>query len=372
MPDLRTDILTTREQLLARAPQWDDLWQRSTALPLAQAETVAGWLRCFAPQRAFRAVTVWQGGALLAALPLFGTLRQRLLPVGDLPGNHWSGAGELLLDKDAADDAVEALVEGLSRLPWPLLWLSGLDRDAPHWRRLCAALTRRGLDFASKDRFAVARVVAPRDWNAYFAERSKNHRRYVRRHERDLAAAGGATLELSERFTTEQLERTLNEVWAVEDSGWKGAAGTSIVRSAQARRFFRDQAGRLAEAGQLRLALLRHNRSGRAMACAYGFEARGVFGLSKIGFDPQFENLAPGQMLIGQLLQRLHETRPGTVVDFLGPLNEGLARWATHEYVVSRLAIAQRGLVGRTLLGAYRRLTSDTVANGSSTQAESE
>lgn len=350
MADFRTTILTSREELRAVAPAWNELWRHSTALPLAQAEPIDAWLDAFAPRHSLRAVLVWQGDRLAAALPLFGTRWRRVLPVGDLPGNYWSGAGELLVDAAASDESLDQLVLGLARLPWPLMWLSGLDRDAVHWQRLYAALTRHGLDYAIKDRFTVARVTAPHDWDAYFAARSKNHRRYVRKHEKTLAEAGGATLEFHETLTPDQVDAALAAVLAVEDSGWKGTAGTSMARSPEASRFFTAQAKQLAASGQLRIALLRHNATGQAMACAYGFEARGMLGLSKIGFDPRFAEFAPGQMLLGEIIRHLYHARPGTVVDFLGPLNEGLARWATHSYTVSRLAIAQRGLLGRTLL----------------------
>lgn len=356
MADLSVSLLTSPAELRTCRLEWDDLWRRSAALPLAQSAAVEAWLTAFAPHGAFRTVVVRQGSQWTAALPLYGTVWKRVLPVGDLPGNHWSGAGELLLDQGAGDETLDALVEGLARLPWPMLRLGGLDAGALHWRRLIEALRRRGLDAVQRPRFEAARVTVPDDWEAYFAARSRNHRRYVRKHERLLAEAGGAQLMLLESFEQVSVETALAEALAVEDSGWKGAEGTSILRSPRAAAFFAAQAHALAGAGQLRVALLKHGANGAAMACAYGFEAGGRFGLSKIGYDERFAELAPGQMLIYELLRELSRRRPGTVVDFLGPLNEGLARWSTHTYTVGRLAIAQRGLVGRALWGAYRRL----------------
>ena len=41
-------------------------------------------------------------------------------------------------------------------------------------------------------------------------------------------------------------------------------------------------------------------------------------------------------------------------VDFFGPTSNATSKWATDRYPVDRLVIANRGVFGRCLVGAYR------------------
>ena len=89
--------LNSATEIRSVAAEWDDLWRRSeVTVPTARAELIAHWIEHSAPA-AVRALAVERDGRFVAALPLIGGRLKRYIPIGRLPYNNWSWAGDLLL-----------------------------------------------------------------------------------------------------------------------------------------------------------------------------------------------------------------------------------------------------------------------------------
>lgn len=352
-------------ELRAAAAAWNDLWQRSeVCLPLARAETVAQWVETFArPAGAgaaeLRAIAVARGARLVAALPL---LAQRSAwtarPLG-LPANSWGLCGELLVDPSAGcraetDAAMDCLVGALERACWPWALLAPIAYQSTRWQALLAALDRAKIPHVLVDSAVVGQVPIGLDWRAFQASWSGNHRRHLRKAHKRAVAEGDVTLDYRDVFSTGELEALLREGFAIEDSGWKGERGTSVLKTPGMFEWYRKQAAQLAECGDLSLTFLRHQ--GRAIAFEYGYRSKGAYFSAKVGYDPAYARFAPGQLLRMLLLERFYARHDMAVVDFWGPLSEATAKWATCTYPVGKLVIAPRRLIGRVSLAAYRAL----------------
>lgn len=140
--------------------------------------------------------------------------------------------------------------------------------------------------------------------------------------------------------------------FGIEDRSWKGAQGTSVVRTPGLLDFFCRQARQLAAAGQLRLALL--ELAGHDIAFLYGFAARHTLFTPKIGYDESFADFSPGQLLWFKLFEQLHRDQTIAQLDFSGVLAPATARWATSAYPVARVTIATGSVLGRVALAAGR------------------
>lgn len=352
-------------ELRAAAAAWDDLWQRSdVCLPLARAETVAQWVETFARPAGtgaaeLRAIAVARGARLVAALPLLAqSSAWTARPVG-LPSNSWGLCGELLVDhspgnKAETDAAMDGLVAALERVCWPWAVLAPIAYQSSRWQTLLAALDRGRLPYALADSAVIGQVSIGPDWQAFQASWSGNHRRHLRKAHKRAVAEGDVTLDYRDVFSPSELEELLREGFAIEDSGWKGEQGTSVLKTPGMFDWHHQQAIKLAEWGDLSLTFLRHQ--GRAIAFEYGYRAKGVYFSAKVGYDPAYARFAPGQLLRLLLLERFYERHDIAVVDFWGPLSEATAKWATRTYPVGKLVIAPRRLVGRVSLAAYRAL----------------
>jgi CelD/BcsL family acetyltransferase involved in cellulose biosynthesis len=136
-------------------------------------------------------------------------------------------------------------------------------------------------------------------WEHYQATLPRRRRSELRRRRRRLQERGALTLEIAtgEARLTELLE----EGFAVETSGWKARAGTAIVSRADTQLFYRRVAEWAAERGWLRLAFLRLDE--RPLAFHFTLEDGVVAYQLKGGYDPGFRELAPGTLLIHDMLE---------------------------------------------------------------------
>jgi len=351
-PSMKLIVLDDIQQLQAQAAPWDDLWRRSeVALPTARAALVALWMEQFAPQANFRAIMVEHEGRLVAALPLVEETLGSVCRIGGLPNNDWSVSGEMLLDPAADRKAlITLLAEGLRDLPWPLLRMRLMRPDRAGWQLLDAVSQRASFRTTHYVQHTVGTIDLPSDFAAYEKSWSGNHRRHMGKAQRRLEREGGAELHVYRSLQEDQVEPLLAAGFQLEDQGWKGKEGSSVLATPGMFEFFLRQARQLAAWGQLQLAFLTHG--GRSIAFEYGWRAKGVYGTPKVAFDEEFARYTPSQVLRYRLYERLTREAPPPTVDFMGPLADATAKWTTEEYSVGATTIALTPVMGRTMLGA--------------------
>jgi CelD/BcsL family acetyltransferase involved in cellulose biosynthesis len=275
-----------------------------------------------------------------------------LLKAGRLPANHWSWAGDLLLDPAAPSEALDLLIDGIVRLSLPLLWFDGVPLAEPHWQRFLEALARRGIRYARHERFQIGRVDLTRDWSAYQSQWSGNFRRQMRKMTRRAEELGGVTVSLHRPTCPNELARLLQLGFEVEDRGWKGQNGTSVLKSPAMHRYLGEQAAILSELGHLELYFLEFE--GKPIAFEYGLSSKGTYFSPKVGYDEAYSHLSPGQLLRLKMMEAFFADPALRTWDFLGPLVEATDRWTTSSYAIERLVVATKGVSGRLALCAYR------------------
>ncbi|MDX1963289.1 MAG: GNAT family N-acetyltransferase [Pirellulales bacterium] len=342
--------------------QWDELFARSACtLPTAQAAHLLNWQRHFAPRAPLIGLIVREKDDWRAALPLVAAWQKRVLPVWRLPWNEWGWAGELLLDWAAADlpAVMDQLVLGLRSLNRPWVWFDAVPLNNPAWQQFIAALARREIYFHNSHRFDIGTINihgldAPANFAAYQAAWSGNFRRQMRKTNRRADELGGVELNLIRPHSREEALAELQRGLLIEDSGWKGAAGTSILRHPAKLRYYQDQAALLAMAGQLELAFLEHQ--GRTIAFEYAYTCKGVYYTPKVAYDEAFQHLSPGQLIRYHLLERFFNEPERRVFDFLGPLADATAKWITGSYPIHRLIVSTGRWGGDALLRAATTL----------------
>jgi CelD/BcsL family acetyltransferase involved in cellulose biosynthesis len=341
------------------ADDWNDLWQRSGgALPTGRAELIADWLEQFAPHAKFTALAVEQDGQLVAGLPLMERRVAKFIKAGSPPANSHSWAGELLVDQTTnVQGALSALSSEFRNLPWPLLWFDMAPLELSSWRPFLAALEEHGFSHRAHNRFQIGTIQIVerfhRDWEAYEAAWSGNHRRHLRKALRRAESEGGVKLELVRPDSTADLDSLLRSGFEVEHRSWKGAAGSSVLSDPAMWQFYLRQAKELARHGELELAFLRH--AGRAIAFEYGWSSRGIYYTPKVGFDGEYSRFSPGQLLRYLLLKNAFSRPDRLAVDFLGPLSEATAKWTTRTYPISRLVVATNA-IGKMHLWSYQTI----------------
>jgi CelD/BcsL family acetyltransferase involved in cellulose biosynthesis len=344
-------LLRSVDELRRAAPAWDELWQCSqSANPTARAEPLAEWIEHFAPRAPLGIVLVRDQGQIVAGLPLVGR-GPRGLWVGGLPGNVWSPAGSLLIDSMAATSAIDGLTVGLRSLGWPLLVLDAAQPANRAWQSLRAGLDRAGMPVIVRPRFHIDQVEITGDWETYLASRSHNGRKLIRR----LLNRAQADMQLRvlDHLAPDEVESWLRLGFTIENSGWKGLGGTSVLKNPEALEFYLRQARHLAGAGELQIVFLEHN--GQPIAFEYGWRGKGIYFSLKIAYDETYASRKPGRVLRALLLQRLFTDRQIRGVDFLGPSSLATHDYATTDYPLARMVVGVSRL-GTGLLKSYQLL----------------
>ena len=354
------EVLESADAVRAIAEDWDDLWRRSdVTMPTLCAEPMASWIETFGANRHTRILTVRHDNRLVGALPIVGRKLGRVVPAGDVPLNQWSANGDLLIDAEADIAAVtERIAEAIYDLPWPILWFQMVPWQADYWTGFAEKLTRLGAQVDTSPGFEIGRTSLERPFDAYFADRSKNLRRSFRKDLKRLETEGRVELQVFDELPPDEVEDPLRRAFAIEDSGWKGEAGTSVLRSEGVFEFYLRQAKYFANRGVLRLAFL--ECGGKAIAFELGWFGKSVYHSFKVGYDEDYRKFGPGHLLRGRLIEAGCSDPRLQFIDFQGPINQALRTWVTEKYLIGRLAVCPPRIVSRTIwtgLFAARRLS---------------
>lgn len=341
------------DELRASAAAWDDLWARSNVTtPMARAAFIAHWVESFSSSNQFSAWVVEEDGRFIAALPLVARRIKRVFKVLTLPTNHWASNGDLLLDPAAdTDRALDTLMAALNRRSGPILWLDRVAYDDPQWLKFQDALRRVGWIAGRREAYLTAQIPIGDNFEAYEAGLAAAHRRNCRSRAKALEKAGGLSAVVYRGGVPAEIDAQVRRAFEVEDRSWKGAEGTSVLKSPGMLEFYQAEARLAAELGHLDLSLLEHQ--GRAIAAAYTFHAKGTYFELKLGYDDEFRKSGPGHLLLRSKLQRLFADPQAVLLDCRGPLLPWILNWTERTYAVGRLVATPPHLLGRTLFRAY-------------------
>ena len=155
----------------------------------------------------------------------------------------------------------------------------------------------------------------------------------------------------TEHFTGgPELAARLEEGYSLEQSGWKGKAGTAIAQSEDTRSFYTTLAGFAEKKGYLSLDFLRVN--GEAVAFQYGLIYKDCYCLLKPGYNEEFGEASPGQLLTEEVLKHCVDLGIREY-DFLGPEAMWKRKWAPNTRSHTWLFIFRKNAYGR-LLCSYK------------------
>ena len=340
---------TGREGLDALAAEWTALAKRMPRrwfhhLP----EWYASYLAALAPDpRAVRFYAVRRGGVLIAILPLEITRREELgLSVRVLctPKHDHIPFTDLIADPQADLQAVgRALLAHLSRkvrAPWDLLVLPkvlDVGVAAPIVRSLPRVVWRSdaACEFIPCSGASGARDIV-----------SKNMKSNLRRTGNKLRREGEVSFEVAREG--DELQAAYADLLRVEASGWKGAegTGTAIALHANLVQFYREILDRFGALGMVEISQLK--LSGRCVAAQLALLIDGVWYQLKIGYDDSLATMAPGNLLMEQLLDRL--CRDSVTEANLVSDASWHRSWNPHSYHTNTYFVGNRTVRGLTLV----------------------
>src|SRR4051794_36744072 len=204
--------------------------------------------------------------------------------------------GTPLVDRDAIHLAVSAFLDHVAdddAMP-KLLLMSWLVEDGPVASALDRALSQRGGRRIDVDRHQRA-LLAPAGERIGYVETmlGDKRRKKLQRQRRRLADGGGVAF----RYVTApaDVSAALADFFALEASGWKGAAGTAAAQAPQIRQFMEAAVAGLAAQGQAAVASLLH--AGRTIAADIVLRGGEGAWTWKVAYDEAYAQASPGVLL---------------------------------------------------------------------------
>ncbi len=338
-------MIITFDELLSQRKSWNDLWFRGSATnPTALAEPLALWVKQFAPNAPFRAVVVQDGDRFVAALPLVGGRKAKVISAGTNPSNAWSLSGQLLVDETQPENVpiyLDAMVAGLWHLPFSILWLDHIRAESSEWTAFRDALKRARIPSQWFPRYSTA--VEPLN-GPYETLRTtwskKSVSKLEKTFEKQYVAAGYAFGMLED---TDAVLAALPECFGLENRSWKGGGGGTMLQSGTAD-FYTETARLLAERGMMKLAVLR--LKDELIAFKYCFQGKNTLFSQKTSYDPKYRDISPGQVLQLLLTRRFCDDPTVNHFDFVGEAGPHQMIWnsetKTNAQVVVPISVTGR------------------------------
>jgi CelD/BcsL family acetyltransferase involved in cellulose biosynthesis len=147
----------------------------------------------------------------------------------------------------------------------------------------------------------------------------------------------------------------VEEMLALEASGWKGREGSAILSERADAVFYRSLAFAAAEAGALRIALLREEQ--RLIAFEYCVVGSGTVFAMKVGYDEAYRRIQPGHMAA---MMNIRDACADPSLEWYDMLGNSMRlatyklRFATDVRTVSRVRLFARTPLGLLLYAVYR------------------
>jgi CelD/BcsL family acetyltransferase involved in cellulose biosynthesis len=305
MPELAIDEITTRDELEALAPAWQQLWDAAPAsTPFQSPAWLIPWWREIGGGE-LRVQIARQDDRLVGLLPLYLQHEGgKLLPLGIGISDYLDG----LFEEGCAPDVVDAMLLRLAeRDDW--------RRCELHPLRACSPLLEARAPSGCSDEvlaFEPCLVVevpaGGRELDDALPRKIRANLRYFGRR---AACAGRVSFETA---TAATLSEFLEALFCLHDARWHQLGQPGVLADPAIRRFHRAAAPLLLSAGLLRLHVLRLDQ--RIAAALYVLCTRRRACLYLSSFDPELGARSPGTLILGHSIR--HAVREGArEIDFL-------------------------------------------------------
>lgn len=310
-------VIRCRAAFEAIGQEWDCLAGRFER-PLLRHDWFLSCAEALHTEGDLRIVTVRAAGRLVAAAPLVLVRHGWMLRLQLLGSSALHEPSGLLYEDD---EALRALARGIVAIGRPIV-LQRLDAGGPVPGALRLALGRVGMSMVRATEPAVG-VPIRETWAEYERGLSSQITSNLRRQRSRAAKVGTVSTEVLSPGVAD-VDELLAIVVAVEGSGWKGRNGSALRCRADLLDFFARYTRRAAEAGRLRIALLRIG--GQVAAVELAVEDFQRWWQLKIGYADELRQYYPGLQLTVDVVRMAFE-RGLESYEFLGSEAAWEARW---------------------------------------------
>ncbi|MGH8371922.1 MAG: GNAT family N-acetyltransferase [Gammaproteobacteria bacterium] len=313
--------------------EWDTLAEQIGASPYLRPGWVAAWWHAFGIGE-LEIRTLRNRGQLVAVLPMIKH-RSTLKSVANC---HSPRFGLLAKDLASATELARTLFEAKPRR----VSIAALDPAGSSMKACWRAAEEAGYRTILHPYQRSPYLEIDESWSEYESRLSRRLLVNLRRCRQRLKKLGSVAIEIVDGH--EQLDSFLEEAFAVEASGWKGAQRTAIQCSPETVKFYTDIANWAVSRGMLRIFFLRLGK--HPLAMYYGLIKDGTCYLLKGGYDAAYARYSPGKMLMHSVVSYCFSAGLSSI-EFHGDANQYKFRWANAVHAQKRFDAYSPSLMGK-------------------------
>ena len=322
--------VTRLEDLEAVRAEWSALCDRCPGVtPFQRPEWLIAWWRAFQPAEPW-VVLLRRGGRLVGLAPFLFYENEGERTAAFLGGGV-SDSMDVVLDpeippsRNAAAEALFGLLAGRADR-WQVCDFEPLPADSP----LLQAQTPLGWETEAEPRDVCPVLTLPsrlEDLGQAVPTRQLSN---LRKYRRKAETLGGLRTEVADE---DDWEEALEALIRLHEVRWASQGQPGMLSGEALRAFHREAAQGFLERGALLLIALR--LEGDTVAALYGFQERTTVFCYLQGFEPRFEKLSPGVMVVGAAIEEAIR-RGARALDFLRGKEDYKYRWGAKDRVTWR------------------------------------
>ncbi|NPV03142.1 MAG: GNAT family N-acetyltransferase [Syntrophaceae bacterium] len=342
------------DELERAQEQWNDVYNDSgMKSPVMSYEYVKHWYECFSKPKDIRVFRVMDADKSIGFLPMVVRSKNGVRILTNQTNDHCF-YGEVLVRQGYEKIFRKKLLdEILDDNGWDVLHhMFGYSFSAiyPLFTESLLAEGNRRWTIKVQPTYSI---VLDKTFDEYFQnDLSSSMRKSLKLSKSRLKKAGPHNYLHYER---NQAIAMWQELLRIEDSGWKGKNGSSILKTVpEYRRFYDGLIRILALSGDLHLYFLELDK--KNIAAVFGYTSGDVFQYLKIGYDEEYSALSPSNMLFMHLVKDIQENYRQIKRIHLFPYDDTgyKKRYANEEQQFAEIVIYNNTIGGRYLYALDR------------------
>lgn len=334
--------------------EWSEIYYSNPRKSIFHSfEYVKNWYECFAQPDQVRIYRITADGKSIGFFPLVLHRKNGFRMLSSLTNNHCYHSGPLV--RHGYDDKFKLLMtEGLIKdaSSWDLLSYGCIYSFSAHSDPFPdQVLAKHGSEF-KRNFQPTFTVLLDKQFNEYLQnDLSAKTRNNLKTYGKRLSQKGHIRYV---HFRGVEAKHSIPEFIRLEDSGWKGAEGSSIKKCGpEYQRYYRTLIDILAENDALRLYFLEHND--KLIAGVFGYSDNGTFHYFKIAYDEEYSSFSPSHLLFIHIIEHLKTSSPDIRRVHMFPGDGGYK----HRYANEDVLCEETILFSSTLRGKSLHLCSD-------------
>ncbi len=335
---------TTFEQLIDLKDEWEGLYHSCESKShYLEFEYIRRWYECFSAPDQIRIIRVINNGLVIGFLPLVMKSARGLNVLTSLTNYHCMHSGVLVrngYDEAFTSTVAEIIHDRTTR--WDVLRCEYIYSFTKYSALFELIQNKSKLAWESID-VPTYTIELNRSFQDYYCGLSAKTRKNNNNLKGQMSKIGLSRLVC---YQGEEAIKRWPDLLRLEDSGWKGEKGSSLLRiNEKYQNFYVGLIDLMAASNSIRLYFLELN--GTAIAGGFGYVEDSVFHWWKAGYDQKYKELSPSNQLFIFIVEHIISTSPQIAKIHLFAGNYGYK----HKYSKTDSSSTDLILYNRTMLG---------------------